>query len=189
VPAPAAPAPGRRLVLAWTLGGVVLDAARPASGERTRRRRTVCSAARVLTALGVRVEVRAPSRAWPRDGRGPGRLVVVRGPGRPPSWVADLAVRTAVTGLPVTTGAPRHPDAPRAVQRLLRERPCTPPEVERLLAAGTSVCVAGPPDDALRAAAERAGAVVCPVVVQHRADLDGRPVVSVALLPPYPAAD
>jgi hypothetical protein len=47
--------------------------------------------------------------------------------------------------------------------------------------------VAAPLDEALRRAAERAGATVCPVAVDHRADPGGRPVVAVTLLPPRSA--
>lgn len=61
--------------------------------EQTVRRRQivqVCSAARILTALGVRVQVVQPERPWPRDRTL--RLAAPAGGGR----LADLAVLTAV---------------------------------------------------------------------------------------------
>jgi hypothetical protein len=181
LPRPAELAPGRRVALAWTLGGVVLGSARPPTGDRGRHRRTVCGAARVLTALGVRVEVRAPATAWPRSD--PGSLVVVTGPDGESSWLGDLAVRTAVRGTPVVLGERASRRAPRVVQQLLHERPVTPAAAARLLAAGTSLLVRGPLDPALAQAAADAGAAVCPVAVRFRADDDGRPVVTVSQLP------
>lgn len=106
VPTPAAgstvPAATRRrrwLRLAGALAGTAAGCVRaPLTGARGRRRLLVCSAARTLTALGVRVEVRASRVAWPRTG--PGHLVVVAdGTG----WLDGLALLTAVPGLPVTT--------------------------------------------------------------------------------------
>ena len=68
-PEPAAPS-FRRLRTAAVLAGAGL---RPG----TSRRAAVCGAARLLTALGVRVRVQAPLVAWPRVRPGsPGLLVV-----------------------------------------------------------------------------------------------------------------
>jgi hypothetical protein len=57
---------------------------------RRRQRLQVCSAARVLTALGVRTQVFPPSTPWPRAR--PNRLVL----GADVGWLGDLALVTAV---------------------------------------------------------------------------------------------
>ena len=89
----------RWLRLAGVLVGTAAGCLRgPLTGARGRRRVLVCGAARTLTALGVRVEVRAPRVAWPRTG--PGHLVVVADR---MGWLDGLALLTAVPGLPVTT--------------------------------------------------------------------------------------
>jgi 1-acyl-sn-glycerol-3-phosphate acyltransferase len=89
----------RWLRLAGVLAGAAAGSVRaPVSGARGRRRLAVCAAARALTALGVRVEVRPARVAWPRTG--PGHLVVVADR---VGWLAGLALLTAVPGLPVTT--------------------------------------------------------------------------------------
>lgn len=88
-PRPAVSAPHSRLRLAGTLASVGVRTTllpRPAS---RRGRASVCDAARILTAAGVRVRV-VPSRVpWPRTG---GRLVVNGSVGR----IDQLAVLTAV---------------------------------------------------------------------------------------------
>jgi 1-acyl-sn-glycerol-3-phosphate acyltransferase len=89
----------RWLRLAGTLAGTAARSARaPVTGARGRRRLVVCGAARMLTALGVRVRVHATPVAWPRGG--PGHLVVVADR---VGWLEGLALLTAVPGLPVTT--------------------------------------------------------------------------------------
>ncbi|WP_448615071.1 hypothetical protein [Modestobacter sp. URMC 112] len=70
----------------------------PLTGTRGRRRLLVCGAARVLSALDVRVEVRPSPAAWPRTG--PGHLVVVADR---VGWLDGLALLTSVPGLPVAT--------------------------------------------------------------------------------------
>lgn len=91
----------RWLRLAGALAGTAARSVRaPLCSARSRRRLLVCCAARVLTALGVRVEVRAAPVAWPRTG--PGHLVVVADR---VGWLEGLALLTAVPGLPVTTPA------------------------------------------------------------------------------------
>jgi hypothetical protein len=83
----------RRLRLAGTLAG---HSVRTVLGPRTptrRQRLRVCSAADVLTALGVRVRVVGPAAPWPRSGR----LVVSDHTGR----LGDLALATVVRGTPV----------------------------------------------------------------------------------------
>ena len=83
-------APHRRLRLAGALAAVgVRSALLPRTDGRRRGRAQVCGAARILTALGVRVVVVLPPAAWPRAG---GRLVVQGAPGR----IGELAVLTAV---------------------------------------------------------------------------------------------
>ena len=84
------PAPHRRLRLASALAAVgVRSALLPRGDGRRRGRAQVCGAARVLTALDVRVVVVLPPAAWPRSG---GRLVVQGSPG----LIGRLAVLTAV---------------------------------------------------------------------------------------------
>jgi hypothetical protein len=80
----------RRLHFVVALAGARLRlAVVPEQAVRRRQRVQSCSAARILTALGVRVLVVQPDRPWPRDR--PLRLVTTeRG------WLADLAVLTAV---------------------------------------------------------------------------------------------
>lgn len=91
---------GRRwLRLAGSLAGTaVRSLPAPLAGARGRRRLLVCGAARALTALGVRVEVRATPVAWPCTG--PGHVVVVADR---VGWLEGLALLTAVPGLPVVT--------------------------------------------------------------------------------------
>lgn len=57
---------------------------------RRRQRLQVCSAARILTALGVRTQVLPPTTPWPRTR--PNRLVL----GTDVGWLGDLALVTAV---------------------------------------------------------------------------------------------
>jgi hypothetical protein len=86
----------RRLSYSMTLAGVRARATLTAPGSvRRRQSLQVCSAARVLAALGIRVTVVQPSTAWPRHR--PLRLVV----GNEAGLLGDLALLTAV---PRTTG-------------------------------------------------------------------------------------
>ncbi|RBY84462.1 hypothetical protein [Blastococcus sp. TF02A-30] len=95
MPLDPAPRTGRLLRAA---GVVAVAAVRglllPRSAVRTRRRLQVCTAARVLSALGARVRVVQPAVPWPRTG---GRLLTAHDAG----WLGDLAVLTAV---PRSTG-------------------------------------------------------------------------------------
>jgi hypothetical protein len=59
------------------------------AGSRRRQRLQVCTAARVLTALGGRVHVVPPPVRWPRTG---GLLVAAHDAG----WLGDLALLTSV---------------------------------------------------------------------------------------------
>ena len=81
-------APHRRLRLAGALAAVgVRSALLPRTPRRGRTQ--VCGAARILTALGVRVVVVPAPAPWPRAG---GRLAVQGSVGR----IGELAVLTAV---------------------------------------------------------------------------------------------
>ncbi len=83
-------APHRRLRLAGAVASAgVRSALVPRDAHRRRGRVTVCGAARILTAAGVRVRVVAPPAPWPRSG---GLLVVNGSVGR----IDELAVLTAV---------------------------------------------------------------------------------------------
>ena len=80
----------RRLRLAGALTAVGVRAALlPRAGARRRGRAQLCGAARILTALGVRVVVVPAPATWPRTG---GRLDVRATVGR----IGQLAVLTAV---------------------------------------------------------------------------------------------
>jgi hypothetical protein len=82
--------PHRRLRLVGAVASVgVRSALVPRDAHRRRGRVSVCGAARILTAAGVRVRVVAPSTPWPRTG---GLLVVNGSVGR----IDELAVLTAV---------------------------------------------------------------------------------------------
>jgi 1-acyl-sn-glycerol-3-phosphate acyltransferase len=132
-----------------------------------RRRRTVCGAARLLTGLGVRVEVRAPASAWPRTGTGV--LLVCD----TVTALDPLALLTAVPGAAVAGGPDRLAGVP------VSALPAEPARVAAALRAGTPV-IARPEADrpdaaglgrfspALLAAAVDAGAAVCPVAVRWR---------------------
>jgi hypothetical protein len=100
VPLPRLPAPDRvdpatqqrrRLSYSMTLAGARARAALTAAGSvRRRQSLQVCSAARLLAALGIRVVVVQPSTAWPRHR--PQRIVVRNEAG----VLGDLALLTAV---------------------------------------------------------------------------------------------
>ncbi|MGY1811956.1 hypothetical protein [Blastococcus sp. SYSU D00820] len=143
------------------------------------RRAAVCGAARLLTALGVRVEVHASRTAWPRTGPAP--LVVANRV----SPLDDLALLTAVPGVLALDGG-------RARTRgglRLPSVPATSGAVAAALLAGTAVTVRpeqpGPGgglgrfDPSLFRAAVTTGAPVCPVAVRHRGG-DGRPLPGTA---------
>ncbi|MCV2490632.1 hypothetical protein OF117_14815 [Geodermatophilus sp. YIM 151500] len=79
----------RRLRVAGALAGVGVRTALHRGNPRARQRAQVLAAARVLTALGVRVRVVPPDVAWPRTG---GSLAVDGTAGR----LGALATLTAV---------------------------------------------------------------------------------------------
>jgi hypothetical protein len=140
----------------WLRIGATVAAVRLRPPVGRRRRRSVCGAARVLTGLGVRVEVRAPATAWPRTGTGP--LLVSNAV----TALDPLALLTAVPGAVVAGGPDRLAGVP------LPALPADPARVTTALRAGTPVSArAG--HVALLAAAVDAGAAVCPVTVRWRA--------------------
>ena len=176
----------RRLAVALAGAGTASLRA-PASSARGRRRLVVCAAARVLTAVGVRVEVHSSPTAWPRAGagRGPGQLVV----SNHVSWVDDLAVLTVVPGLPVAKrevgdwplvgSLARRSGVVLLDRARIRTLPATVGEVTGTLRAGTPVTVhpegttscgveLGRFRPAFFQAAVDAAAPVCPVAVRYR---------------------
>jgi hypothetical protein len=81
----------RRLRFSATLAGVRLRASvLPAAAVRRRQALQMCSAARLLTALGIRVAVVQPDVPWPRPGTLPLRVRNEAG------LLGDLALLTAV---------------------------------------------------------------------------------------------
>ncbi|SNR46163.1 hypothetical protein [Blastococcus mobilis] len=81
----------RRLRWTATLAGVRARASMvPAGSVRRRQSLQLCSAARLLTAVGIRVVVVQPPTPWPRDL--PGRLVI----GNEAGLLGELALLTAV---------------------------------------------------------------------------------------------
>jgi hypothetical protein len=150
----------RWLRLTGVLAGTAAASLRaPVTGARGRRRLSVCAAARMLTAAGVRVRVVPSPVPWPRTGvgHGPGHLVVATSI----CWVDDLALRTVVTGLPVGSSA-------------------TETRVAELLRAGQTVTV-GSAGTALLQAAVGAGAAICPVVVRYRVDGEAGSAVAASI--------
>lgn len=151
----------------WLRVGATLAAGRLRPPVGSSRRRTVCGAARVLTGLGVRVEVRAPATAWPRTGTG---LLLVSNTA---TALDPLALLTVVPGAAVAGVPDRVAGVP------VPTVPADPARVAAHLRRGTSVSVrpeaglgGGPGlgrfSPALLAAAVDAGAAVCPVAVRWR---------------------
>jgi hypothetical protein len=140
----------------WLRVGATVAARRLRPPVGSRRRRTVCGAARVLTGLGVRVEVRAPGTAWPRTGTG---LLLVSNTA---TALDPLALLTAVPGAVLAGGPDRLAGVPMPTV------PADPARVAAALRAGTPVGARAGADAALLAAAVDAGAAVCPVAVRWR---------------------
>ncbi|MGY1638473.1 hypothetical protein ACI78V_17635 [Geodermatophilus sp. SYSU D00742] len=156
----------------WLRAGAVLAAHRLRPPVGSARRRAVCGAARLLTGLGVRVDVRAPAVAWPRAGRGPGALLVANSV----SPLDPLVLLTAVPGVVVATSGPD-----RVAGVPCPSVPATVDGVRAALSRGTSVLVRpelpaggraglGRFSPALFAAAVGSGAPVCPVALRYRGD-------------------
>jgi hypothetical protein len=137
----------RRLRLAAALACLQAHAALvPRTSTRRRQRLQICAAARVLTALGVRVRVIGPRTPWPRHR--PCRLVAADDVG----WLGDLALVTSV---------PRTAAGWRAAcgRALLRGGRSSAPDLGRPDAVACPVAVryrteAGPLDRAPRTLAE-----------------------------------
>lgn len=177
-PEPAVP-PFRRLRTAALLAGAGL---RPTPS----RRAAVCGAARLLTALGVRVRVHAPLVPWPRVRPGtPGLLVVADSA----SDLAHLALATAVPGV-VAVDRARRGRFGAALR--LPTVPATTDTIAAALLAGTTVTHRPDPDGHLSpaafAAAAAIGAPVCPVAVRTVPGATGL-VVELHLLPQVAGAD
>jgi hypothetical protein len=158
----------------WLRVGATVAAGRLRPPVGSSRRRAVCGAARVLTRLGVRVEVRAPAVAWPRTGTG---LLLVA---NTVSALDPLALLTAVPGASVA-GAPG-----RLVGVAVPTLPAVSGRVATALRRGSPVTVRpevpagdGSPlgrfSPVLLAAAVEAGAAVCPVAVRYRGTPTPRP--------------
>ncbi|MDP9428006.1 MAG: hypothetical protein M3Q47_03615 [Actinomycetota bacterium] len=126
------------------------------------RRRAVCGAARMLTGLGVRVEVRTPATAWPRTGTG---LLLVTDTA---TALDPLALLTVVPGA-VVAGVPD-----RLAGVPVPTVPAVPAGIAAHLRTGTTVAVRpgmgapgpGRSSPALLTAAVDAGAAVCPVALR-----------------------
>lgn len=150
----------RRLQLAAALAALhVRTALVRDTSARRRQRVLVCGAARILTALGVRVRVVAPRTPWPRSG--PCRLVVADDAG----WLGDLALITA---------------APRTAEGWLAACARALPGAGRPDEPGTSEAVACPVAFRVRTAGELLDApprTVAEIVAAHGL------VVEVHLLP------
>jgi hypothetical protein len=182
--APAAPEPAVH-PLRWVRTAAVLGRAGLRPG--TSRRAAVCGAARLLTALAVRVRVHAPLVAWPRVRPGsPGLLVVADSA----SDLTHLALVTAVPGAVAVESGRRSRNA-RALR--LPTVPATADAIAAALAAGTTVTVR--PDAAGRhapagfAAAAEVGAAVCPVAVRSRPAPGAGLLVELHLLPEVAGAE
>ncbi|HEX2075916.1 MAG TPA: hypothetical protein VHF92_19230 [Geodermatophilus sp.] len=173
----------RRLRSAAVLAaGPLRSVADPLSGPRARRHRAVCAAARLLTALDVRVRVIPSPVAWPRSDRGPGLLVVANSAG-PLDLLALLTVLPAA--VPADRGAGRVPGV------RLPTVPATVGAVADALTRGTPVLVRpeqparagaalGRFSPTLFAAAVDRGAAVCPVAVRYRCE-GGPPLAGASL--------
>jgi hypothetical protein len=168
----------------WVRTAAVLAGAGLRSG--TSRRATVCGAARLLTALDVRVRVHASLVAWPRVRPGtPGLLVTADSA----SDLAHLALATAVPGV-VAVDRARRGRFGAALR--LPTVPATAGTVATGLRSGTTVTVRPGADGRLSPAAFEAaaavGAPVCPVAVRTLRGATGL-VVALHLLPEVAGAD
>ncbi|MGY1680471.1 hypothetical protein [Geodermatophilus sp. SYSU D01176] len=151
----------------WFRVGATVAAGRLRPPVGNSRRRSVCGAARVLTHLGVRVQVYVPATAWPRTGTG---LLLVSNTATALDPLALLTVvpGAAVAGVPDRLAGVPVPTVPAVSARVATH-----------LRRGTTVSVrpeegrhGGPGlgrfSPALLAAAVDAGAAVCPVAVRWR---------------------
>src|SRR4051794_40375013 len=161
----------------WLRVGATVAAGRLRPPVGSSRRRSVCGAARVLTGLGVRVEVHAPATAWPRTDAG---LLLVSNRA---TALDPLALLTVVPGAALAGAPDRLAGVP------LPTVPAVSARVATHLRRGTTVGVrpeegrcSGPGpgrfSPALLAAAVDTGAAVCPVA---------RPLARCGVPAPWPA--
>jgi hypothetical protein len=116
----------RRARLSATLASAsVRRALVPVRSERGRQRARVCRAARILTALGVRVQVVQPAVPWPRTDR----FVVTDSV----SWLGDLALVTVVRGMPHAATTPGAVPCPVVVRYRTADGYLAPEDVPRTL--------------------------------------------------------
>jgi hypothetical protein len=151
----------------WLRVGATVAAGRLRPPVGSSRRRSVCGAARVLTGLGVRVEVHAPATAWLRTGTGP-LLVSNTATALDPLALLTVVPGAAVAGVPDRLAGVPVPTVPAVSARVAtRLRLGTPVSVrpEEGVPSGPGLGRFSP---ALLAAAVDAGAAVCPVAVRWR---------------------
>ena len=147
------------LRLAGTLVGSAATILPASLSARRRERLRVCRAARLLTALGVRVEVHVATVAWPRPGTG--RLVVANRL----SWIDDLALVTVVRDA-------RAAGADGEATDLLRHGATVLVHPEATTATGPALGRFRP---ALFQPAVQAGSAVCPVAIRYRTESGAPP--------------
>jgi 1-acyl-sn-glycerol-3-phosphate acyltransferase len=147
------------LRLAGSLVGSVATSLPASLSARRPQRRSVMWSARLLTALGVRVDVHMPAVAWPRPGTG--RLVVVNRL----SWIDELALATVVRDVRVAGAAGEVTD-------LLRQGATVLVQPETM----TSGPGLGRFRPALLKPAAETGAPLCPVAIRYRTESGAPPV-------------
>ncbi len=151
----------------WLRVGAAYAAERLRPPLGSSRRRAVCGAARLLTGLGVRVEVHSPSTAWPRT-PGRGLLVVANSVSALDPLVLLTALPGAmqaapdrVAGVPVPAVAP----VSGPVSAALRRGTTVTVRPEQPVPGRTGLGRFSP---ALFAASTETGAPVCPVALRYR---------------------
>ncbi len=151
----------------WLRVGATVAAGRLRPPVGSSRRRSVCGAARLLTGLGVRVEVHVPATAWPRTGTGL-LLVSNTATALDPLVLLTVVPGAAVAGVPDRLAGVPVPTVPAVSARVAAHlRRGTPVSVrpEEGVRRGPGLGRFSP---ALFAAAVDAGAAVCPVAVRWR---------------------
>ena len=151
----------------WFRVGATVAAGRLRPPVGSSRRRSVCGAARVLTGLGVRVEVHAPATAWPRTGTG---LLLVSNTATALDPLALLTVvpGAALAGVPDRLAGVPVPTVPAVSARVATHLRLGTPVSVRPEEGERSGPGLGRFSPALLAAAVDAGAAVCPVAVRWR---------------------
>jgi len=151
----------------WLRVGATVAAGRLRAPVGSSRRRSVCGAARVLTGLGVRVEVHVPATAWPRTGTGL-LLVSNTATALDPLALLTVVLGAAVAGVPNRLAGVPVPAVPAVSARIatsLRLGTSVSVRPEEGVRSGSGLGRFSP---ALLAAAVDAGAAVCPVAVRWR---------------------